>query len=92
VTAMKWTVVVTTDVPNLVVGSDLIENSALGVAAVLASDRGGVEREITLTVEADDEAGAADAAVEQLTSGVGGALGGVPEIVSMHIEPDEERA
>ena len=89
---MKWTVVITTDAPNLVVGSGWIEDSALGVASVLASERGGVEREITLTVEADDEAGAADAAIEQLTSGLGGELGGVPEIASIHIEPDEERS
>ena len=86
---MKWTVVITVDVPNLIVGSGMFEESALGVGDVLASDRGGVRRQITLTVEAADETEAGTIAVEQLMSGAGGKLAGVPEIESMHIEPDE---
>jgi hypothetical protein len=86
---MKWTVVITADVPNLVVGAGMFEESALGVGAVLASDRGAVQRQVTLTVEAADETEAADVAVEQLTAGLGGQLAGVPEIESIHVEPDE---
>jgi hypothetical protein len=86
---MKWTVVITADVPNLVVGSGMFEESALGVGDVLASDRGAVRRQITLTVEAADETEAGNVAIEQLMSGAGGELAGVPEIESMHIEPDE---
>ena len=80
---------VTFEVPNLVPGEGAIEDSVLGMSAVLASDRGGVQREVTLTVEAADQAEAERAALEQLTSGIGGQLSGVPEIESIRVEPDE---
>jgi hypothetical protein len=86
---MKWTVVVTFEVPNVVPGEGAIEDSVLGMSAVLASERGGVQREVTLTVEAADEAEAERVALEQLTSGIGGQLSGVPEIESIRVEPDE---
>jgi len=86
---MRWTVFVTFEVPNLVPGEGAIEDSVLGMSAVLASDRGGVQREVTLTVEAADQAEAERAALEQLTSGIGGQLSGVPEIESIRVEPDE---
>jgi hypothetical protein len=86
---MRWTVVVIFEVPNVVPGEGAIEDSVLGMSAVLASERGGVQREVTLTVEAADEDAAERAALEQLTSGIGGALSGVPEIESIRFEPDE---
>ena len=86
---MKWTVTATLEVPNLVPGEGAIEDSALGMSAVLASERGAVQREVTLTVEAADEAEAERVAVDQLTSGIGGQLAGVPEIASIRVEPDE---
>jgi hypothetical protein len=86
---VKWTVVATVDVPNLVLGLGALEDSALGVSAVLESNRGGVQRQVTLTVEAPDEEAAQRVAVEQLTSGLGAHLSGVPEVESIHVEPDE---
>ena len=86
---MKWTVVATVEVPNLVPGEGAIEDSALGMAAVLESSRGAVQREVTLSVEAPDSAEAERVAVEQLTSGAGASLSGVPEIASIRVEPDE---
>jgi hypothetical protein len=86
---MKWTVVATVDVPNLVPGEGAVEDSVLGMAAVLESNRGAVQRQVTLTVEAADEAEAARVAVEQLTSGIGAELSGVPEVESIRVEPDE---
>ena len=77
------------EVPNVVPGEGAIEDSVLGMSAVLASERGGVQREVTLTVEAADEAEAERVALEQLTSGIGGQLSGVPEIESIRVEPDE---
>jgi hypothetical protein len=84
---MKWTVVVTFEVPNVVPGEGAVENSALGMSAVLESERGATQRVVTLDVEADDEAEAERAALEQLTSGIGGALSGVPEVESIRVEP-----
>lgn len=81
--------VVIFEVPNVVPGEGAIEDSVLGMSAVLASERGGVQREVTLTVEAADEAEAERVALEQLTSGIGGQLSGVPEIESIRVEPDE---
>lgn len=86
---MKWTVVAAVDVPNLVPGEGAVEDSVLGMAAVLESNRGAVQRQVTLTVEAADEAEAARVAVEQLTSGIGAELSGVPEVESIRVEPDE---
>jgi len=86
---MKWTVVATVEVPNLVLGLGTLEDTALGVAAVMESERGGVHRQITLTVEAADEAEAQRVAEEQLVSGLGAELSGVPQIDSIHIKPDE---
>jgi hypothetical protein len=86
---VKWTVIVTVETPNLVPGEGAIEDSVLGMSAVLASERGSVQREVTLTVEAADEAEAGRAALDQLTSGLGGGLAGVPEIESIRVEPDE---
>jgi hypothetical protein len=86
---MRWTVIVTLDEPNLVLGVDALEESALGMSAVLESDRGGVQRQVTMTVEAADESEARRVAEEQFTSGLGAQLSGVPQIESMHIEPDE---
>jgi hypothetical protein len=85
----KWTIVATVDVPNLVLGQGALEDSALGLGAVMASNRGGVQRQVTLTVEAPDEAEAERLAVEQLTSGLGAQLSGVPEVESIRIESDE---
>jgi hypothetical protein len=86
---MRWTVIATVDVPNLVLGQGVLEESALGLSAVMESNRGGVQRQVTMTVEAADEAGARRAAEEQLTSGLGAQLSGVPQIESIHVEPDE---
>jgi hypothetical protein len=86
---VKWTVIATVEVPNLVPNEGAIEDSALGMGAILGSNRGGVQRQLTVTVEAPDEEGAARVAVEQLTSGFGTDLSGVPEIESIRIEPDE---
>jgi hypothetical protein len=86
---MKWTVVATIDVPNLALGQGAFEDSALGMSAVLESNRGGVRRQVTLTVEAADEAEAQRVAEEQLTSGFGAQLSGVPEVESIRIEADE---
>jgi hypothetical protein len=84
---MRWTVVITTEVPNLGPGPGVTEDSVLGMGDVMMSDRGGMQREITLTVEAADEQEAETAAIEQLTSGLGAELAGVPEIVSIRVEP-----
>jgi hypothetical protein len=86
---MKWIVVVTLDVPNLVLGQGTFEDSALGMSAVMESNRGGVQRQVTLTVEAADEREAQRVAEEQLTSGLGAQLSGVPQIESIRIEPGE---
>jgi hypothetical protein len=86
---VKWTVVATIEVPNFVPGEGAIEDSALGMAAVLESNRGAVQRQVTLVVEAPDEAEAERVAVEQLTSGLGASLSGVPSIASIRVEPDE---
>jgi hypothetical protein len=86
---MKWTVVATVDVPNLMLGQGTLEESALGLSAVMESNRGALQRQVTLTVEADDEADARRAAEEQLTSGLGAQFSGVPQIESIHVEPDE---
>jgi hypothetical protein len=86
---MKWTVIATMEVPNLVPGQDALEDSVLGMSAVLESNRGGVQRQVTMTVEAADEAEAQRVAEEQLTSGLGARLSGVPQIESIHVEPDE---
>jgi hypothetical protein len=86
---VKWAVVATVAVPNLVPGEGAVEDSALGMAAVLEANRGAVQREVRMTVEAPDAAEAERMAIEQLTSGVGGELAGVPEIASMRVEPDE---
>jgi hypothetical protein len=86
---MKWTVIATMEVPNLVPGQDALEDSVLGMSAVMASNRGGVRRQVTLTVDAPDEAEAQRVAEEQLTSGIGAQLSGVPQIESIHVERDE---
>jgi hypothetical protein len=85
---MQWTVIVTVEEPNLVLGTGVLEDSALGTSAVMESNRGGVQREITLTVEADDEDGARRAAEEQLVSGLGSTFSGVPQLDSIRVEPD----
>jgi hypothetical protein len=85
---MRWTVIATIDVPNLVDQSTL-DDSALGMSDVLESNRGGVRREVTLTVEAADEAEARQLAEEQLVSGLGAQLSGVPQLESIRVEPDE---
>ena len=79
----------TLDEPNLVLGEGMLEESALGMSAVLESNRGGVQRQVTMTVEAADESEARRVAEEQLTSGLGAQLSGVPQIESMRIELDE---
>jgi hypothetical protein len=89
VDGMKWTVIVTVDVPNLVLGQGDIEDSALGFGAVMESNRGAVQRQVTLTVEAANETEAQRVAEEQLTSGLGAQLSGVPQLESIRIEPDE---
>jgi hypothetical protein len=86
---MRWTVTATLDVPNLVLGQGALEDSALGLSAVMQTNRGGVQRQVTVTVEAADEAEAARVAVEQLTSGFGAELSGVPDVESIRVEPDE---
>jgi hypothetical protein len=86
---MKWTVTATLDVPNLVLGQGVLEDSVLGLSDVMASTRGSVHRQVTVTVEAADEAEAARVAVEQLTSGFGAELSGVPDVESIRVEPDE---
>jgi hypothetical protein len=86
---VKWTVVATVEVPNLVLGQGALEDSVLGLSAVMESNRGGVQRQVTLTVEATDEAEARRVAEEQLTSGFGAQLSGVPQVESIRIEPDE---
>lgn len=85
---MKWTVVATVDVPNLF-EQGVLENSTLGMSDVLESNRGGTQRQVTLTVEAADESEALRVAEEQLVSGLGAQFSGVPQIESIHIEPDE---
>ena len=86
---MKWTVIATVDVPNLGPGPGVFEDSVLGMSDVLESDRGGVRREVTLTVEAADEAEARRLAEEQLVSGLGAQLSGVPQLESIRVEPAE---
>ena len=87
---MKWTVIATVDVPNLAFGQGpLPADSALALSAVMESNRGTLQRQVTMTVEADDEDEAARVAVEQLTSGLGAELSGVPEVESIRVEPDE---
>jgi hypothetical protein len=86
---MRWNVTITAEVPNLGPGPGVLEDSVLGMADVMMSDRGAMQREITLTVEADDEQAAETAAIEELTHGIGGAIAGVPEIASIRVEPDE---
>jgi hypothetical protein len=86
---MKWTVTAIVDVPNLVPGQGALDNTALGLGDVMATNRGGVQRQVTVTVEAPDEDAAARVAVEQLTSGLGAELSGVPEVESVRVEPDE---
>ncbi len=81
--------IATIDVPNLVLGQGTFDESALGMSDVLESNRGGVRREVTLTVEAPDEAEARRLAEEQLVSGLGAQLSGVPQVESIHVEPDE---
>ncbi len=80
--------VATVDVPNLVLGQGALEDSALGLSAVMESNRGGVQRQVTLTVEAADETEARRLAEEQLTSGFGAQLSGVPHVESIRVEPD----
>jgi len=82
-------VIATVDVANLALGQGAFEDSALGMSALMESNRGGVQRQVTLTVEAADESEAQRIAEEQLTSGFGAELSGVPQIESIHIEPDE---
>jgi hypothetical protein len=86
---MRWTVIVTIDEANLVLGQGSIEDSALGMSAVMESNRGGVQRQVTLTVEAADEDEARRVAEEQLTSGLGAQLSGVPQLESIRVELDE---
>lgn len=87
---MRWTVIVTLDVPNLALGQGpLPGDSALALGAVMESNRGTLQRQVTLTVEAADEEGAQRVALDQLTSGLGAELSGVPEIESIRVEPDE---
>jgi hypothetical protein len=85
---MRWTVVATVDVPNLF-DQGVLENSALGLSDVMESNRGGTQRQVTLTVEAADESEAQRVAEEQLTSSLGAQFSGVPQVESIHIEPDE---
>jgi hypothetical protein len=85
---MRWTVVVTVDVPNLF-DEGVLENGAHGFSDVMESNRGGTQRQVTLTVEAADESEAQRVAEEQLTSRLGAQFSGVPQIESIHIEPDE---
>ena len=80
--------IVTVDMPNLV-GQGTLEESTLGLSDVLESNRGAVQREVTLTVEAADETEARHVAEEQLTSGLGAELSGVPQLESIRVEPDE---
>ena len=87
---MRWTVIVTVDVPNLAAGQGpLPGDSALALSAVMESNRGTLQRQVTLTVEAADEEAAQQVALEQLTSGLGAELSGVPEVESIRVEPDE---
>jgi hypothetical protein len=76
-------------VPNLVLGQGTLEESALGLSDVIETNRGGVQRQVTLTVEAADEAEAQRLAEEQLVSGLGAQLSGVPQVESIRIERDE---
>jgi hypothetical protein len=76
-------------VPNLVLGLGTLEESTLGLSDVMESNRGGVQRQVTLTVEAADEAEARRLAEEQLVSGLGAQFSGVPHVESIRIEPDE---
>lgn len=85
---VRWTVIATVDIPNLV-AQGMLEDSALGLSDVLESNRGGVQRQVTLTVEAPDESAAQRVAEEQLTSGLGAELSGVPQIESIRVEPNE---
>jgi hypothetical protein len=85
---MRWTVIATIDVPNLL-DQGTLEESALGMSDVIESNRGGVQREVTLTVEAADETEARRVAEEQLISGFGAQFSGVPQLESIRIEPDE---
>src|SRR3954470_16118278 len=87
---MKWTVVATVDVPNLGPGPGVFEESVLGMSDVLESDRGALQRQVTLTVEAADEAEARRLAEEQLVRGLGAQLSGVPQLESIRVEPDAE--
>jgi hypothetical protein len=86
---VKWTVIATVEVPNLVLGQGVLEDSVLGLSDVMASTRGSVHRQVTLSVEAPDEAEAERVALERLTSGLGAELSGVPEVESIEVEPDE---
>jgi hypothetical protein len=87
---MKWTVIATVDVPNLAVGQGpLPADTALALGSIMESSRGTLQRKVTMTVEAADEEEASRVALEQLTSGFGAELAGVPEVESIHIEPDE---
>jgi hypothetical protein len=85
---MRWTVIATIEEPNLL-DQGTLEDSVLGMSDVLASNRGSVRREVTLTVEAADEAEARRLAEEQLVSGLGAQLSGVPQLDSIRVEPDE---
>jgi hypothetical protein len=85
---VQWTVVVTVEVPNLISDSGALADDALGFSAVMESNRGGVERQITLTVDAADESGAREAALEQLMDGLGAELSGVPIVESIRVEAD----
>jgi hypothetical protein len=86
---MKWIVIATVEVPNLVLGQGVLEDSVLGLSAVMESTRGAVHRQVTLTVDAADESEAKRVAEEQLVSGLGAQLAGVPQIDSIDVEPDE---
>jgi hypothetical protein len=86
---VKWTVIATIEVPNLVLGQGTLEDSVLGVSAVMESNRGAVQRQVTLTVDAADEDEARRVAEEQLVSGLGAELSGVPQLESIRVEPDE---
>ena len=85
---MRWTVIATIEEPNLL-DQGTLEDSVLGMTDVLESNRGGVRREVTLTVEAADEAEARRLAAEQLVSGLGAQLSGVPQLESIRVEPAE---
>ena len=81
--------IATFDVPNLVLGQGPFDDSALGMSDVMESNRGAVRREVTLTVEADDEAEARRLAEEQLVSGLGPQFSGVPQLESIRVESAE---